>query len=668
MRPARTARVVSLLLIITTLCPLIHGKIIYVDDDGQADFDSIQDGIRAAEYGDTVRVAPGVYYENITLRDGISLLGAGSDVTIIDARGYADVVDARANNAAVCGFTLKNSGEFDSQHMNCGVYLDGTYAPTIKNNVIVGNRIGIGVWHGAAPDIRNNIIKDNSDGLYIYGSEERASNPSIINNTILNNENSGITLREMVSPDIVNNIIAGHMAGINHNYVSGSPTFSYNNLWRNDVNYMRDNRADDTLAGPGSTSVDPCFAKSGYWADINDPNATVEPDDPNAVWIEGDYHLKSQAGRYNPDGQMWVEDDVTSLCIDAGDPNSPVAFEPFPNGGAVNMGAYGGTAEASKSPSGLHARYGGGTGAPDDPYLIYTAEHLNALGAEPNDYDRHFKLMADIDLSGYSYDRALIAPDTNDAEWDFQGTAFSGVFDGNRRAVLYLTVTAKSHLGLFGQLGSGAEVKDLGVVDANITGSYYAVGGLVGNNFGGRITACYSTGTVTGYTHVGGLAGYNESGEVAVSHSTCMVSATLSGNQKIGGLVGVNAGRITTSYSTGAVSGQRVVGGLVGWTTGSISMCYSTGMASADQRVGGLVGDKHSDYSTVSGCFWDVETSGQSSSAGGAGKTTAEMQTASTFLDAGWDFIGETANGTEDIWWILEGKDYPRLWWEAAEE
>jgi hypothetical protein len=46
------------------------------------------------------------------------------------------------------------------------------------------------------------------------------------------------------------------------------------------------------------------------------------------------------------------------------------------------------------------------------------------------------------------------------------------------------------------------------------------------------------------------------------------------------------------------------------------------------------------------------------------GKTTAEMQTASTFLEAGWDFVGETENGTDDIWWILEGKDYPRLWWE----
>jgi hypothetical protein len=66
--------------------------------------------------------------------------------------------------------------------------------------------------------------------------------------------------------------------------------------------------------------------------------------------VFGDYHLKSQAGRWDPAGQSWVPDEVTSPCIDAGDPNSPAGAEPEPNGGRVNMGAYGGTGEASKSP------------------------------------------------------------------------------------------------------------------------------------------------------------------------------------------------------------------------------------------------------------------------------------------------------------------------------
>ena len=103
----------------------------------------------------------------------------------------------------------------------------------------------------------------------------------------------------------------------------------------------------DGWPGEGNMDVDPCFASVGYF----DPNATT--DDPNDdVWVDGDYHLKSQASRLDPTTQNWVEDDITSPCIDAGDPNSPIGYEPFPNGGRINMGAYGGTAEASKSPFG----------------------------------------------------------------------------------------------------------------------------------------------------------------------------------------------------------------------------------------------------------------------------------------------------------------------------
>ncbi|MCP4593333.1 MAG: hypothetical protein GY842_21570 [bacterium] len=73
-------------------------------------------------------------------------------------------------------------------------------------------------------------------------------------------------------------------------------------------------------------------------------------DDPLLVIADdGDCHLKSQAGRWDPNSASWVQDDVTSPCVDAGDPNSPIGYEPFPNGGVINIGAYGGTVEASKS-------------------------------------------------------------------------------------------------------------------------------------------------------------------------------------------------------------------------------------------------------------------------------------------------------------------------------
>ena len=109
----------------------------------------------------------------------------------------------------------------------------------------------------------------------------------------------------------------------------------------------------------------------------------------------------------------------------------------------------------------------------------------------------------------------------------------------------------------------------------------------------------------------------------------------------------------------------------MGKNSASLIHCYSTSAVSgsSSSSVGGLVGhDYDYSYSGVIHSFWDIQTSGQTRSAGGTGLTTAEMQMESTFTYAGWDFVVETANGTEDIWWILEGQDYPRLWWEAAEE
>jgi hypothetical protein len=354
------------------------------------------------------------------------------------------------------------------------------------------------------------------------------------------------------------------------------------------------------------------------------------------------------------------------------------------------MGAYGGTAEAGMSFSSLYEKYGGGTGEPNDPYLIYTAEQMNSVGAEPNDWDGHFQLMADLDLSAFSYYAAPIAPDTDTVREDFQGTPFTGVFDGNGHTISHLTITGESYLGLFGKLDSGATILNLGLEAVDVTGTGNVVGGLAGAN-GGTIMSSHSTGAVTGNEDVGSLVGYNGYGSITDSHS----AATVSGDKLVGGLVGYNRyGSITSSYSTGTVTGDDYVGGLLGVNDGGSSVAgnYSTGTVSGNKWVGGLAGTNWSSsitgsYSTgavtgnyyvgglvgenrgvITESFWDTETSGQATSAAGTGKTTSEMQTGDTFLDAGWDFIDETANGTEDIWWILEGQDYPRLWWELPIE
>ena len=345
-----------------------------------------------------------------------------------------------------------------------------------------------------------------------------------------------------------------------------------------------------------------------------------------------------------------------------------------------------------------------GSGTLGEPYQLDTAGQLISLRRASGLWDKHFALRADIDL----------APKLSSQEVFEQAVipVFTGVFDGGGHTISHLTIKGENDVGLFGYLGSSAEVRDLGVVDVNVVGAGDCVGGLAGVNVG-SVTNCYSTGVVrhvgTGDDwSVGGLLGQN-SGSVIQCHSSgavsgvghyggqyscvgglvgasgamwatlaqCSSSSVVSGTGcSFGGLVGHASGSVTDCYSTGAVSGAdqyACVGGLVGslgdecvFCFATMTRCYSTGAVSGSLSVGGLVGLHEN--GTVTDCFWDTQRSGQKVSDGGTGKTTAEMRTAKTFLDAGWDFVGETANGTADLWWILEGKDYPHLWWEAAKK
>jgi hypothetical protein len=100
-------------------------------------------------------------------------------------------------------------------------------------------------------------------------------------------------------------------------------------------------------------------------------------------------------------------------------------------------------------------------------------------------------------------------------------------------------------------------------------------------------------------------------------------------------------------------------------SNGTVSNCYSNGLVQGTGRDSWLMAYNRG---VVIHCFWDIQTSGQANSAGGTGKTTVEMKTLSTFTDAGWDFVGETENGTEDTWRMcVNGLYYPRLNWEFSQ-
>lgn len=206
------------------------------------------------------------------------------------------------------------------------------------------------------------------------------------------------------------------------------------------------------------------------------------------------------------------------------------------------------------------------------------------------------------------------------------------------------------------------------------------IGGLIGFNLNSEITDCHALGKVDGRLNTGGFIGYN-SGTASITN--CYSNNNVNGSESIGGFIGVNEGSISKCFSSGIVSGTTDVGGLVGWNwesasisnsysrsmvfanqwagglaginNGTITKCYSSGnVAGKDSTVGGLVAIN---YGSSSGSFWDMETSGQTESPTGTGKTTVDMKKKATYTSAAWDFT--------NTWKISENQDYPKLNWEA---
>jgi hypothetical protein len=282
-----------------------------------------------------------------------------------------------------CTFTA-NSSEYGGGMHN---YYS---SPTVGGCTFSGNsadRDGGGMDNAASSPIVENctFTKNLSDWGNGGGMSNYYSSPKVTNCTFSENSaiNGGGMCNEQSSPNVINCTFSGNGAWLGggmcncledssptvtnctfsansaewwsgggmYNQFGSSPTVTNCILWADipeaeeiEWGIVTYSDVQGGWGGQDNINVDPCFAQPGYW----DPNGT--PDDPNDdFWIDGDYHLKSQAGRWDADEGRWKKDEVTSLCIDAGDPASPIGLEPFPNGGIINMGAYGGTAEASKS-------------------------------------------------------------------------------------------------------------------------------------------------------------------------------------------------------------------------------------------------------------------------------------------------------------------------------
>lgn len=319
-------------------------SIVYVDvngpnDPGTGTFDDpfrrIQDAIDSADSNDIVEIGAGIY----TGEGNYDLDPNGLAITIRSTDpNDANVVAATIidPNGAGRGFYF-HSGE-DANCVVAGLLL--------RNGYVDGSGGGI-LCVGSSPMIKSCVIIDNSavwggGGVYFLNSE------STIQNCIIsgNSADTGGGIRCLLgNPFIANCTVSGNSAeyaggGI---YCFDSNALITNSIiWGNDKEQIYVASGEPVVAysdiqdgwpGTGNIDFDPCFVSF-------DPNSG-----PN-VW---DFHLQSSYGRWDPNNESWAIDSNTSVCIDAGDPNSDYSAEPWPNGKRANSGAYGGTNQASKN-------------------------------------------------------------------------------------------------------------------------------------------------------------------------------------------------------------------------------------------------------------------------------------------------------------------------------
>lgn len=305
-----------------------------------------------------------------------------------------------------------------------------------------------------------------------------------------------------------------------------------------------------------------------------------------------------------------------------------------------------------------NGNFAGGDGTVNNPYLIEDAHDLNAVR---NKLDKHYKLIKDIDLD---------VPPYNEGEgWTPIGTSanqFQGSLDGDFKKIKKLYIKRdRTYTGLFGRT-TNAKLSNIIIDSANITGAD-RTGSLVGECYKNNIISncsCYNINMEINNIYSGGFVGtFNSTGNII---ENCGVHGRIytSKNIEIGGFIDNVSyeNNISNSYSMCDVISNDSVNGFartVDSRAGFLKNCYSSG--ENNKSFLGVVDDK----SAIKNCFWNKEKSNVSSSQYGVGLTTQQMQTAQTFIDAGWD--KEVLEDGTPVW-ILKDGQYPRLWFEKFEK
>ena len=263
--------------------------------------------------------------------------GQNSSMTMTDCVINGNSAEADGGGGVACWYgaiTMTRCsvvGNTAQEWFGGGVYA-GHSSATLINCLIARNTAPMGgggvacSYPETSVTIRNCTIWGNSGEALLYGG-------------------GGVLCRE-ASATVTNSILWGNTAPKGREISVQDPASTLSIVYSNVAGSQTDVSVEGGCTldwGEGNIDIDPRFTRLGYL----DDKGTRDPSDD--VWVEGDFHLKSQAGRWDSESQTWVQDDVTSPCIDAGNSMSPIGWESFPNGGFVNMGAYAGTPEASRT-------------------------------------------------------------------------------------------------------------------------------------------------------------------------------------------------------------------------------------------------------------------------------------------------------------------------------
>ena len=270
-----------------------------------------------------------------------SVFNGNSPAPTFRGTGHVTVLDCRFDN---------NSA--DTYGRSWGLFSADGDVFTAKRCVFQGNLIG-----GFMPmPRRGSVVCSRArvtelSGCLFAGNSGRGRNPGavLVEGRVMRLFNCTFADNRGQPSSFAHRTDTGLITQVKHCILwDGPASFSLPSSEGGDVSVTYCN-VEDGYPGSGNVSVDPEFVARGAWVDPNDPSVALGREAVEAVWTPGDYHLKSQAGHWDPDRERWVLDDSTSPCVDLGDPNGPLGTEPFPNGGYVNLGAYGGTDQASRS-------------------------------------------------------------------------------------------------------------------------------------------------------------------------------------------------------------------------------------------------------------------------------------------------------------------------------